>query len=93
MLAASIPDGTPRRPAMTRAEADAALLDPNATVEQKLEVHRMLRFVENAYSPAAVQELVRIATSATDEKTRADVWRTFAGRTRQIGRASCRERV
>jgi hypothetical protein len=59
--------------------AERTILDPIATVEEKLAAHERLRRVPDAYTAPMVQELLRIAAMSQQGQTRADVWRFFDG--------------
>jgi hypothetical protein len=83
---ASVP---PRQPAdpdlearlrVVREQGRARVLDPKLSDKEKVRAHEALRQVPDAYTPAMVQELVRIGTSHQDAHIRADVWRFFDGR-------------
>lgn len=66
-------------------ELRQTILDPQATVADKLRAHKALRHVKDSYDPAAVQELIRIGQTSESAATRADVWRQFDGDTRLPG--------
>lgn len=65
---------------LAREQGSRRVLDPKATDKDKVKAHEALRYVPDAYTPAMVQELVRIGNSHPDADTRADVWRFFDGR-------------
>jgi outer membrane murein-binding lipoprotein Lpp len=65
--------------AARREAAQRTILDPKASVKDKLAAHEQLRRVPDAYTPAMVQELLRIAAATDDGQERADVWRCFDG--------------
>jgi len=65
--------------AAQREAAQRKVLDPSATVQDKLAAHEQLRRVPDAYTPAMVQELLRIAATSGEGQVRADVWRFFDG--------------
>ncbi len=61
------------------ADDQRTIVDPAATVAQKVAAHRRLRHVADAYTPAMVDELVRIATCDADAEVRAQTWCFFDG--------------
>lgn len=67
--------------ATTAAEAQRVLADAAASVDDKVEAHQRLRRVANAYTPAMVQDLVRIAETDPRPVARANVWTWFDGAT------------
>lgn len=87
------PARSPEEEARWRAQRDAevrqvieaatnTILDPRASVQAKVEAHKTLRYVENAYTPAMVQELLRLATLDPEPSVRASTWTSFDGQTR-----------
>jgi hypothetical protein len=61
------------------AAARRTILDKAASADAKLEAHRQLRRVRDAYTPDMVDELVRIATLDPRGEVRAAVWTFFDG--------------
>ncbi len=65
--------------AETRGLASAVILDRGASDEAKIDAHKRLRRLEDPYTDAMLDELLRIAESSPDEELRGNVWTYFDG--------------
>ncbi|MEM9801873.1 MAG: HEAT repeat domain-containing protein [Planctomycetota bacterium] len=62
-------------------DSEATILDPAASVEEKMNAWRMLRD-SRSVSDVVIDEMIRIGTTSADPNVRADVWRQADGKYR-----------
>lgn len=64
--------------------AQGVIADPTAAAEQKVQAHRSLRHVSDAYTPAMLREMIAIGMSDPNPEFRAHTWCFFDGATTDV---------